>query len=263
VLDLPVPPPGRDVVDYFIFDLQRGYCDYYATAMVVLARAAGLPARLVMGYASGTYDVDTARYIITEADAHSWVEIYFPGYGWVEFEPTAGRPPIRRPAETIPVVPREQEAALEPASAGRVRLGRLWWLGLPAGFALMALGGVAWLVADGWRIRRLPPAAAVAVLYQRLYRHGRRLTVAVQAGDTPYEFAASLVGRVVDLTQGRRWGAMFAPAAQELWWLTDLYVRGLYSPYLPDATDQAQAIQTWQRLRWQLWLMWMWQKLRR
>jgi transglutaminase-like putative cysteine protease len=259
-LDLPVPPPGRDVVDYFLFDLQRGYCDYYATAMVVLARAAGLPARLVTGYARGIYDAENSRYVVTEADAHSWVEVYFPGYGWVEFEPTAGLPAIERPAETIPVVPPEREAALEPASARRVRLGRLWWLGLPAGLTLMALGGVAWSVADGWRMRRLPPAAAVAVLYQRLYRHGRRLTVPVQAGDTPHEFAASLAGRVADLAQGRRWGMVFAPAARELWWLTDLYVRELYSPYLPDAADRAQAIQTWQRLRRRLWLMWMWQK---
>ncbi len=77
-LDLTTPPPNRDIVDYFLFDLKRGYCDYYATAMVVLARAAGLPARLVVGYATGTYDPSQARYVVTEADAHSWVEVYFP-----------------------------------------------------------------------------------------------------------------------------------------------------------------------------------------
>ncbi|MGE5139143.1 MAG: transglutaminase domain-containing protein, partial [Rudaea sp.] len=52
-LDVPMPPPSRDVTDYFLFDLKRGYCDYYATAMVVLARASGLPARLVVGYGTG------------------------------------------------------------------------------------------------------------------------------------------------------------------------------------------------------------------
>jgi hypothetical protein len=74
-LDLPAPPPQRDVADYFLFDLQKGYCDYYATAMVVMARAADLPARLGTGYAEGRYDINTARYTITEADAHSWVEV--------------------------------------------------------------------------------------------------------------------------------------------------------------------------------------------
>ncbi|RMF03879.1 MAG: hypothetical protein D6768_04835, partial [Chloroflexi bacterium] len=62
-LKLPAPPRNRDMVDYFLFDLQQGYCDYYATAMVVLARAAGLPARLAVGYASGAFDDKTNRYI--------------------------------------------------------------------------------------------------------------------------------------------------------------------------------------------------------
>ncbi len=70
--------------------------------MVVLARAAGLPARLVIGYATGTYDEAHQRFVVTEADAHSWPEIYFPGYGWIRFEPTGGgliltalhRPPV-------------------------------------------------------------------------------------------------------------------------------------------------------------------------
>lgn len=259
-LDVPVPPFGRDVVDYFLFDLQQGYCDYYATAMVVLARAAGLPARLVVGYASGIYDADNARYVVTEAHAHSWVEIYFADYGWVEFEPTVNRPPIERPAEIVPVESPDLEAAPEPVSVGWVAPGWPWWLGLPAGLALMALGGLAWSVADGWRLQRLSPPAAVAMLYQRLYRHGRRLAAPVRAGDTPYELAASLAGRVADLAQENRWGAQFAPAAQELCWLTDLYVRGIYSPHPLEAADQAQAIQTWQRLRRRLWLAWIWLK---
>ena len=97
-LKVPAPPVNVDVADYFLFDLKKGYCDYYATAMVVMARAVGLPARLVMGYASGTYDPPTAEYIVTAADAHAWVEIYFAGIGWVEFEPTAGLPEIVRTA---------------------------------------------------------------------------------------------------------------------------------------------------------------------
>ena len=82
------------MADYFLFDLKQGYCDYYATSMVVLARAAGLPARLVVGYANGSYDHERAQYIVTENYAHSWVEIYFADIGWVEFEPTSSQPVI-------------------------------------------------------------------------------------------------------------------------------------------------------------------------
>ncbi len=87
-LDVPVPPADKDVVAYFLFDLQEGYCDYFATAMAVLARSAGLPARVVGGYATGAYHEEEHLFTVTAAEAHTWVEIYFFGIGWVEFEPT-------------------------------------------------------------------------------------------------------------------------------------------------------------------------------
>ncbi len=260
-LDLPAPPPDRDVVDYFLFELRQGYCDYYATAMVVLARAAGLPARLVTGYASGTYDASQARYVVTEADAHSWVEIYFPGYGWIEFEPTGGRPAMERPAETPPM--EVSGAKLEPLAGGRIGSGWHVPLGLLGVLALVGLGGLAWWAGDGWRLRRMPPAVAVATLYQHLCRHGRRLAVPVETGSTPYEAAARLAGRVTELTQGRRWSTVAVSTVQEVRWLTDLYVRGLYSPHAPSAAEQAQAIRAWRRLRRQLWLVRMWSRLER
>jgi len=76
-LDIPIPPGERDLVDYFIFDLNKGFCDYYASAMVVLARAAGLPSRLVVGYCERTYQPETGSFVVTEADAHSWPEVVF------------------------------------------------------------------------------------------------------------------------------------------------------------------------------------------
>ncbi len=84
-LDLAAPPLGRDPVDFFLFDQQRGYCDYYASAMVVLARAVGLPARLGSGFIARA-ETD----VVYQIDGHSWAEIYFGDYGWIEFEPTAG-----------------------------------------------------------------------------------------------------------------------------------------------------------------------------
>ncbi len=91
-LNVSLPPVGADVVDYFLFDLKEGYCDYYASAMVVMARSIGLPARLVSGFASGLFDDSEGTFTVRASDAHAWVEIYFSGIGWVEFEPTANQP---------------------------------------------------------------------------------------------------------------------------------------------------------------------------
>jgi hypothetical protein len=248
------PPLERDVADYFLFDLRQGYCDYYATAMVVLARMAGLPARLVVGYASGTYDPENARYVVTEADAHSWVEVYFSGYGWIEFEPTAGREGIERlPAAGVP-----QEIPA-PDTGGVGQLGWLILLVGLVGFGLLGLGAWTWWILDGWRLQRLSPLMAVATIYQRLWRHGHALTVAPQAGCTPFEFAAQLTGRVQALAQGRRWGDA-SLMARQVRGLTTLYVRGLYSPRRIDAAEKLRAIVTWRQLRRRLWLARIWQK---
>ena len=90
-LDVPAPPKGSGGCFRFLNDLGKGYCDYFASAMVVLARLSGVPARLAIGYASGNYDRQADQYTVTEMDAHSWVEVYFPGFGWIPFEPTPSR----------------------------------------------------------------------------------------------------------------------------------------------------------------------------
>ena len=92
------PPADEDPLEYFLFDIQRGYCDYYASAMAAMLRSHGIPARAASGYAEGTYDPETGYYLITERDAHTWVEVYFPQYGWIEFEPTAGESILDRPS---------------------------------------------------------------------------------------------------------------------------------------------------------------------
>jgi len=85
---IPSPPDDRDGVDYFLFELRRGYCDYFASAMVVLLRAEGVPARLVSGYAGGVRNPETGRFEVRQNVAHTWPEVYFAGYGWQRFEPT-------------------------------------------------------------------------------------------------------------------------------------------------------------------------------
>ncbi|WP_287158236.1 transglutaminaseTgpA domain-containing protein [Chloroflexus sp.] len=87
--DIPPPPSNVDLVDWFLFEQQSGYCDYFASAMVVMLRSVGVPARWVRGYASGDYDPEQGVYLVRENVAHSWPEVYFPGIGWERFEPTA------------------------------------------------------------------------------------------------------------------------------------------------------------------------------
>lgn len=96
---IPRPASNQDYVDQFLFETRVGYCDNFSTSMVVLLRSAGIPARWVKGFTSGEYQgqvaekvngktVNLNKYQITNANAHSWGEVYFPGSGWVTFEPT-------------------------------------------------------------------------------------------------------------------------------------------------------------------------------
>jgi transglutaminase-like putative cysteine protease len=96
-LAVPAPPEGQDFVDFALFELEAGYCDYYASSFIVLARAAGIPARMAMGYAQGEYDEDAKAYRVRAYNGHSWPEVYFSEYGWIQFEPTVIIDPIDWP----------------------------------------------------------------------------------------------------------------------------------------------------------------------
>ena len=263
-LDVPAPPPNRDVVDYFLFDAKRGYCDYYATAMVVLARAAGLPARLVVGYAPGFFDFFTGRFTITEADAHSWVEIYFPDYGWIEFEPTASRAPLERAEET----PRAEIAELPPTPEPNwlERLSRNeWraWLWFPATFVVIALAILAWALFDDLRLRWMSPQDAVATTYRRVVRFARRLGLPARESHTPSEIGALVREHIAAISRDERARALWRDADARVGALTALYVQAAYSPRVASVRDRAEALTAWRDLRWQLWLAWGWQKIKR
>jgi hypothetical protein len=89
---VPNPPANREMVDWFLFDYKKGFCNYYATSEVMLLRSLGIPARLSVGYAEGESEVAGDLFLIRSRDSHAWPEIYFPGFGWVEFEPTVSQP---------------------------------------------------------------------------------------------------------------------------------------------------------------------------
>jgi len=259
---LDVPPPARqDLVDYFLFDLKKGYCDYFASAMVVLARQAGIPARLAVGYAPGTYNLSTKRFAVTEADAHSWAELYFPGVGWVPFEATPSRPVLDRAAPQAAGTPSPGTSAGGAAGAGK-KSSPVWgWLlaGLGALAALLAVGGRA---LDDYRLRRLPAGAAAAELYRRLRHSGKRLAVNAKPGDTPYEFTAALQDRLTGLAAGAGQAALGTQAADTLRLLAEGIVT---ASYRPSPADGLHLPERWRKLRRQL--LWLglaknWQALR-
>ena len=88
---LDVPNPQGNVVDSFLFEQDAGYCTYYASAMVVMLRSEGVPARFVTGYTEGQR-VAKDEWVVRGTDSHAWVEVYFPDIGWVKFDPTPGGP---------------------------------------------------------------------------------------------------------------------------------------------------------------------------
>jgi len=212
--NIPAPPPGRDGVAYVLFDIRQGYCDYYASAMAVMARALGIPARVVSGYAQGEWMPD-GRYRVRQRDAHTWVEIYFPGFGWVEFEPTAAQPPIlrpQRPPAPTPTPPAPEAAAATPgaprptptrrnllAEDFDIQPGEALPLPqrtrFPAGPIAAGLMGVAGMlglalwIRDRRRLRRMPPAARD---YVWMNRAARLLGIRFPASWTPLERARHL-----------------------------------------------------------------------
>ncbi len=110
---VPAPPEGQDPVAWVLFDYRKGFCNYYASAEVLLLRSIGIPARMAVGFAQG--ELQNGVYVVRRRDAHAWPEVYFPGYGWLEFEPTVIQAPLMRP---------DLAQAISGPSAGNPRLVR-------------------------------------------------------------------------------------------------------------------------------------------
>lgn len=262
---IPAPPPGQDGVDYFLFDRQEGYCDYYASSMAVMLRSVGIPARVASGFSQGAYDPEENVFVVREQDAHSWVEVFFPRYGWVEFEPTAAEPVIRRPAtpdqgeagageaETPPGEPpnsdwredrlRDVEALGDGFSLRSLPVN----LGAPvvrAGLVLLTLGflAVAGLVGvryGRWRKRlgRVPPVVA---LFQQVVALGSLGGLPFRPWQTAREYAVALA----EASRVER-----APLQR----LADLITRWSYGPRQSEPTGQdAEANLLRSRLLWPL-----------
>ncbi|HYG59175.1 MAG TPA: transglutaminase domain-containing protein, partial [Symbiobacteriaceae bacterium] len=199
-MGVPATPPGRDFVDYFLFDLRRGYCTYSATAMVVMLRSESIPARWVQGFAAVPGETE-----VRWSSAHAWVEAYFPGYGWAVFDPT---PRFTLPArlsqeqagaavsilEPGPGVEEPSVSTVPPSPEATSAEGRFpWWLGA---VVLVALAYAATSVQAfykeriDWRDERAGLVQAFTLLASALGRMGLpRLS-----HQTPAEYAGDVAG---------------------------------------------------------------------
>lgn len=244
-LDVPAPPSERDAADYFLFELRQGYCDYYATSMVVMARSVGLPARIVMGYASGSYDIQQAKYFVAEKDAHAWVEIYFAEIGWVEFEPTPSQPAPAYGAIALS----EQNQPVQPISTFNKPsfsfLKDINWF-LPIIIFIIFL--FMWMMWDTLSFLRLEPSFAIRNLYNRLRRFAQPLSGFSPLHETAHQYALALTQKIQSLSTAK----YLQTSCNDVNRLTNLYSQSLFAPQPISQQDAQLALKTWWRLRWKL-----------
>lgn len=246
-----IPRDGSEPITYFLFTSKQGYCEYFASAMGYLLRAAGIPARLVNGYGPGTYDSKTKQYVVRESDAHTWVEAYFPNYGWVPFEPTPDGnyfPIPRAPDRSISCSSDNQicsggeETAPNPEPGSVTKQKRLIeqnadlpnqsgllnpsagpafylpWIAIGL-LLLLLLGALAYL-------RRYLNPRSPGDAWRRLALLARLAGERMKPGETPYEY-------------GRRLAAAFPEMATPLRRLVEQFVLTAYAP-----PSQARAART-------------------
>lgn len=255
--DIAPPPNDQDVVDYVLFESQEGYCEYYASAMAVLLRADGIPSRVVGGYFPAPYDPNEGGHLYREKNAHLWVEVFFPGYGWIPFEPTANRerldygdltapaqeaaaptpvatppPVVAEPTPPLIVETSSQQPPLTPPDVLSDPARLAGWIGL-ALVALVAIASLAAITAWFARFRGLSP---VSSLYARALRVGNWLGVPPRASLTPHEYA-DRVGRAMPSAQG--------PARV----VAEIYTQERYAGRRPDGAALQAARGAWRDLR--------------
>lgn len=234
------PPKGQDLVDHVLFEHRYGYCEHYSAAMVVMLRSLGVPSRVAVGYAPGEWDEASGSYIYRQNNAHAWVEVYFLGYGWIPFEPTASQPlgefsldtsepgnpeslddtqptPTAIPVPTAPIAtpdvaadnqfatPQPTTETVSPLEKGVPNSGTggsSRWL-IPTIGLMMTAGAIAggsWLVWH-WSLRGLSPAGG---LMKRLQRIGGWCGIRMNPTVTPRELSREFDEQIPSIGKSAR-----------------------------------------------------------
>jgi transglutaminase-like putative cysteine protease len=240
---------GRDAVDYFLFDERgrSGFCEQFASAMVVMARSVGIPARLARGYAGGDR-VAGGTYRVRGTEAHAWAELYFPGFGWQVFEATPSVPRVVRPGGRQPSTPPSSSVSPLPsagASAPPRVDGEQGGPGmddgplLPAALAVVGVAAVALVLVAARRrrdLRRVPPRILSPTwLWSRLRRRAALAGLAPHPTETAYEFAGALERAVPEV------GA-------EVRLLAEAYVLEMYSAPGRPTSRTGELAAAWRRV---------------
>jgi transglutaminase-like putative cysteine protease len=244
-LDIEAPPDGADGVDYFLFEQEKGYCQYFASAMAVLLRASGVPSRMVSGYGPGEQQYDAGDLIgrgpgawhdlqqtFIVRNSHSWTEVFFPEYGWIPFEPTPVRPIIVRGEFVFPPQGTEggSDSTVEPDGGETSTPWNVRLLGIPLGLALF--GVLMWL---GWR-RLLGQVSDPRLAYARIGYLAALGGMSPRENLTPQEYGHRLATTVPEMS-----------AALDK--IVDAYMRVSYSKHNLNSEDRYNIARAWLQVR--------------
>ncbi|MGH7862906.1 MAG: DUF4129 domain-containing transglutaminase family protein [Candidatus Dormibacteraceae bacterium] len=256
----PATPVGQDPLAYFLFDSQMGYCAYFATAMGDMLLSLGIPTRLVNGYGPGTYDARLQQYVVRESDAHSWVEAFFPNYGWIPFEPTpqSGYGPITRHPDQSAACPggRGCLSALAPPPATGQTLPSSPHGNRASGTQALDAGAIQ---VGGLRVPTAPwepPVALLVVLLAALILATKRYLTPRSAGGAwgravGLARLAGLTGAAGDSPRetGKRVAAQFHELGPDFQRLSDRFAVAAYAPPALASAARADVIGAWKRVR--------------
>ncbi|MBW4085546.1 transglutaminase domain-containing protein [Paenibacillus sp. S150] len=246
---------SKDLVESFLFEIMEGYCDYYSTALVTMARSLDIPARWVKGYAPGEQaqlpdnlaiqqggELLNNNYTITNADAHSWAEVYFGEYGWIPVEATPGftTPLLTQSQEDMPeatAAPEEEEAQPEPAEVNNGTQNQgfhmgMWMVAAAVAVLLSWIGFLLWQRRFSLRFflqrlrngQPLSPVQKVEAETARWVRYARRKGMLKEEHETLRES--------VD-----RWRHERPAASGNLTKLLQMFERAKYSPEVIEDKD--------------------------
>jgi hypothetical protein len=238
------PPPSRYPLVNFLFSAKQGYCQQFSGAMAMLLRMGGVPARVAAGFTPGAYDSLTHRYVVTDVDAHAWVEVWFPRYGWVRFDPTPGSAPARAGTNLPPILKSTGAVGKQSAltarrdpvtgATGATAVKRHHAGGMSAWLIVPALALASLLVWILWRVtrrggQRLQDDERLAELERALARTRRPLPDGVTLASLEHRLRSSpdAAGYVRALRASRYGGDPAPPSAAQRRALRQELARGL------------------------------------